>query len=91
MKFVSEEPQIATVQFNESHLNQLVDMGFPLEACKRALHSTQNESLEVATNWLMEHIDDPVIYEPFEPGTNSTNPGAGGMLCVVVFSLGYNF
>lgn len=40
-------------------------MGFPLNACKRALHATNNESLDNATTWLMEHIDDPTIMEPF--------------------------
>lgn len=75
--FISEEQQNTAVQFNELHLNQLVDMGFPVEACKRALHSTQHEGLEVATNWLMEHIDDPSILEPFEPSTNAGNQGAG--------------
>lgn len=67
-----------TVQFNEALLAQLMDMGFPIDACKRALHSTKNENLENATNWLMEHIDDPSIMEPFTLTKTSTNRAAGG-------------
>ncbi len=52
-------------------------MGFPADACKRALHVTKNESLENATNWLMEHIDDPSILEPFSPNKNDANQAGG--------------
>ncbi|XP_034176888.1 ubiquitin specific protease 5 [Osmia lignaria lignaria] len=48
-------------------LNQLIDMGFPPEACKRALYFTVNRNLEAATNWLMEHIMDSDFAEPFVP------------------------
>ncbi|CAD1472008.1 unnamed protein product, partial [Heterotrigona itama] len=48
-------------------LNQLTDMGFPPEACERALYFTENRGLEVATNWLMEHIADSDFADPFVP------------------------
>lgn len=48
-------------------LNELTDMGFPPEACKRALYFTENRSLEDATNWVMEHIGDSDIADPFVP------------------------
>lgn len=48
-------------------LNQLADMGFPLESCKRALYFTENRGLEDATNWLMEHVADSDIADPFVP------------------------
>lgn len=48
-------------------LNQLTDMGFPLEACKRALYFTENRSSEDATTWLMEHIADSDFADPFIP------------------------
>jgi len=45
-------------------------MGFPPEACKRALFFTKNNSLNDATNWLMEHISDSDFSSPFvQPGT----------------------
>ncbi|CAL1686614.1 unnamed protein product [Lasius platythorax] len=48
-------------------LNQLTDMGFPPNACKRALYFTENRSLEAATNWVMEHIADSDFDELFVP------------------------
>jgi len=48
-------------------LNQLTDMGFPLNACKRALYFTENRSLQDATNWVMEHIADSNFDDPFVP------------------------
>ena len=39
---------------------QLVDMGFPLNACKRAAYFANND-LEAAMNWLCSNIDDPDI------------------------------
>lgn len=48
-------------------LDQLMDMGFSPEACKRALYFTENHSLQAATNWVMEHIADSDFAEPFVP------------------------
>ena len=33
---------ISEVSLNEEYIAQLMDMGFPLDACKRAVHSTNN-------------------------------------------------
>lgn len=38
---------------------QLVEMGFPMEACKKAVFNTNNSGLESAMNWVMEHMEDP--------------------------------
>lgn len=43
----------------EVTVGQLVDMGFPREACTKAVFHTKNQGVEVAMNWIMEHIDDP--------------------------------
>ncbi|CAH0548002.1 unnamed protein product [Brassicogethes aeneus] len=60
---------------DEAVLNQLTDMGFPAEACKRAVFFTQNTGLENATQWLMEHITDANIADPFvPPGTERALP-----------------
>lgn len=56
-------------------LNDLTDMGFPQEACKRALYFTENRSLEAATNWVMEHIGDSDIADPFVPPGIDIKPG----------------
>lgn len=34
-------------------------MGFPLEACRRAVYYTGNTGIDAATNWIMSHMDDP--------------------------------
>jgi ubiquitin carboxyl-terminal hydrolase 5/13 len=34
-------------------------MGFPIEACKKAVFNTNNSGLESAMNWVMEHMEDP--------------------------------
>lgn len=50
-------------------------MGFPKEAIKRALYYTYNESLEIATKWLMDHITDYDFAEPFIPTKYDLNKG----------------
>lgn len=58
--------------YDEAILSQLTDIGFPLEACKRALFFTENRGLEAATNWAMEHIGDSDFADTFvPPGTDS--------------------
>ncbi|XP_022181234.1 ubiquitin carboxyl-terminal hydrolase 5-like isoform X2 [Myzus persicae] len=56
--------------YDEKIMSELTNMGFPPEACKRAIFFTKNNSLNDATNWLMEHISDSDFSDPFqEPGT----------------------
>lgn len=64
--------------YDEAILKQLQDMGFPIEGCKRALFFTQNQSIEAATNWIMEHIDDDNIWDqPFVPPGTDAGPTGG--------------
>ena len=57
---------------NEEVLQKLIDMGFPPEACKKAVYFTDNKGLEPATNWVMEHIADSDFADPFVvPGIES--------------------
>ena len=48
-----------SVTIDEGTVSQLMDMGFPIEACKKAVFNTGNNGVEVAMNWVMEHMDDP--------------------------------
>ncbi|KAF5272753.1 hypothetical protein FQA39_LY07780 [Lamprigera yunnana] len=51
---------------------QLQEMGFPVEACKRAIFFTHNSGVETASTWIMEHITDADFSDPFiPPGTES--------------------
>ena len=46
------------VQIDEGTVAQLVDMGFHIEACKKAVFNTNNSGVEAAMNWVMEHMED---------------------------------
>lgn len=59
-----EHPQ---PQYDPAIMNQLTEIGFPIEACKRAVFFTENGSFEDVTNWLMTHIADDNFAEPFVP------------------------
>jgi len=67
------EPATEEVKFafDEAVMSELLTMGFPPEACKRACYHTKNSGLEAASNWLMEHIADEDISEPFVVPNNS--------------------
>lgn len=47
------------MEISPTIVSQLMDMGFPLEACRRAVFTTKNSGVENAMNWVMEHMDDP--------------------------------
>jgi len=58
--------------YNINLMSELTQMGFPEEACRRALFFTNNQGLNEASNWLMEHISDSDFSEPFTiPGTET--------------------
>ncbi len=59
-------------------LRNLADMGFPPEACKKAVFFTNNSGLEAASNWIMMHIADEDLSAPFvPPGQESSTKAAG--------------
>jgi ubiquitin carboxyl-terminal hydrolase 5/13 len=57
----------AVIHENAAVVSQLVEMGFPADACRRAVHLTQDAGLEAAMAWVMEHMDDPDFSSPFPP------------------------
>ncbi|XP_066935600.1 ubiquitin carboxyl-terminal hydrolase 5-like [Clytia hemisphaerica] len=57
-----------TVEINEGFVAQLMDMGFPLEACKKAVHYTNNQGVEAAMNWVFEHSQDVDFASPLQLG-----------------------
>jgi len=46
------------VNVDEGVVSQLVDMGFPRNACIKGVHFSNNTGIEAAMNWIMEHMDD---------------------------------
>jgi ubiquitin carboxyl-terminal hydrolase 5/13 len=59
-------------------VDQLVQMGFSENGCRRAAIATRNEDLEVAMTWLLEHMDDANFSDPIIPSPDSSAvpPGA---------------
>lgn len=61
------------VRIDDNLVSQLLGMGFPLEACQKAVYYTNNAGLEVATNWVMEHIGDDDFSSPLQlPGSDQS-------------------
>jgi len=50
---------LAAPMLDESVIIQLVEMGFPMDACRKAVYYTGNSGVEAAMNWVMSHMDDP--------------------------------
>ncbi|MGH0159056.1 UNVERIFIED_CONTAM: hypothetical protein FKN15_049597 [Acipenser sinensis] len=51
-------------EIDESAVMQLAEMGFPLEACRKAVYYTGNMGAEVAFNWVIAHMEEPDFAEP---------------------------
>ncbi|OQR79005.1 ubiquitin carboxyl-terminal hydrolase 5-like [Tropilaelaps mercedesae] len=50
---------------DEATVAQLTEMGFPREGCRRAVYHTKNSGVEVAMQWVMEHMSDTDFGSPF--------------------------
>uniref|UniRef100_A0AAZ3PHS4 Ubiquitin carboxyl-terminal hydrolase n=1 Tax=Oncorhynchus tshawytscha TaxID=74940 RepID=A0AAZ3PHS4_ONCTS len=66
---------------DESAAMQLAEMGFPLEACRKAVYYTGNMGPEMAFNWIIAHMEEPDFAEPLalpsfmEPGPSMASLG----------------
>uniref|UniRef100_A0A674AT30 Ubiquitin carboxyl-terminal hydrolase n=2 Tax=Salmo trutta TaxID=8032 RepID=A0A674AT30_SALTR len=66
---------------DESAAMQLAEMGFPLEACRKAIYYTGNMGPEMALNWIIAHMEEPDFAEPLalptfmEPGPSVASSG----------------
>lgn len=81
-------------ELDEILISQLAEMGFPIEACKRAVFFTKNSGLEAATQWVMEHISDSDFGDPFVPpgmtcsGSSKFIPDVSGL--EMLMGMGFN-
>uniref|UniRef100_A0A7N8XVP1 Ubiquitin carboxyl-terminal hydrolase n=1 Tax=Mastacembelus armatus TaxID=205130 RepID=A0A7N8XVP1_9TELE len=56
---------------------QLAEMGFPLEACRKAVYYTGNMGPEMAFNWIIAHMEEPDFAEPLTlPSMMDLGPSA---------------
>ncbi|XP_064119478.1 ubiquitin carboxyl-terminal hydrolase 5-like [Macrobrachium nipponense] len=83
-----KEPEIDTAV-----VQQLTEMGFPWEACRKAVHFTGNTGSETAMNWIMEHMGDPDFGEPLvleskSTGSSDFTPNEEGLK--MLMSMGFN-
>uniref|UniRef100_A0A8D0AH12 Ubiquitin carboxyl-terminal hydrolase n=1 Tax=Sander lucioperca TaxID=283035 RepID=A0A8D0AH12_SANLU len=60
---------------DDSTVSQLCEMGFPLEACRKAAYYTGNTGIDAAMNWIMGHMDDPDFGSPLVLPGCSSGPG----------------
>ena len=58
------EEEMVPPSVTASFLKEMIEMGFGEPRCTRALHFTDNASVEAAVQWLVEHGNDADIDEP---------------------------
>uniref|UniRef100_A0A671T2R0 Ubiquitin carboxyl-terminal hydrolase n=1 Tax=Sinocyclocheilus anshuiensis TaxID=1608454 RepID=A0A671T2R0_9TELE len=75
---------------DDSTVSQLCEMGFPLEACRKAVYYTGNTGIDAAMNWVMGHMEDPVLPgSSSAPGTTPTESLPEEHLATIV-SMGFS-
>jgi len=65
---------------DEGALGQLMDMGFSMNGCMRALTTVGGSNIEAAMTWIFEHNQDPDFNDPLPesgPGGASQAPASG--------------
>jgi len=77
---------------DEGALVQLMDMGFSMNGCKRALTTVGGSDVEAAMNWIFEHNQDPDFNDPMPEAdasapASTTEGGADGVDEATVMSL----
>ncbi|XP_056270598.1 ubiquitin carboxyl-terminal hydrolase 13 isoform X3 [Pseudoliparis swirei] len=70
---------IDSPEIDEAAVMQLAEMGFPLEACRKAVYYTGNMGTEMAFNWIIAHMEEPDFAEPLtlpsimDPGPSTSD------------------
>eukprot|EP00064_Thunnus_orientalis_P007847 superscaffoldBa00000894_g7869 len=74
---------IDSPEIDETAVMQLAEMGFPLEACRKAVYYTGNMGPEMAFNWIIAHMEEPDFAEPLtlpsmiDPGPSTSDSPMG--------------
>ncbi|KAJ8409410.1 hypothetical protein AAFF_G00228110 [Aldrovandia affinis] len=53
-----------SADIDESSVMMLAEMGFPPEACRKAVYHTGNMGAEMAFSWILAHMEEPDFAEP---------------------------
>eukprot|EP00956_Cyclotella_meneghiniana_P042586 scaffold248564_cov106-Cyclotella_meneghiniana.AAC.1 len=88
----TEMPDAAAVvptapAIDEGALAQLMDMGFTMNGCKRALTAVGGSNVEAAMNWVFEHNMDPDFNDPLPEGGAAAASNSSDVDESVVMSL----
>ncbi|KAK3734675.1 hypothetical protein QZH41_009289, partial [Actinostola sp. cb2023] len=81
----ANEPHI-----DDSIVQQLVDMGFGRQGCRKAAHYTNNQGVEAAMNWVLEHMADPDFNEPLRlPQSKCSSAAISEESVAILMSMGF--
>uniref|UniRef100_A0A3Q2VSK1 Ubiquitin carboxyl-terminal hydrolase n=1 Tax=Haplochromis burtoni TaxID=8153 RepID=A0A3Q2VSK1_HAPBU len=72
---MTPDVEVKAPVLDDSTVSQLCEMGFPLEACRKAVYYTGNTGIDAAMNWTMSHMDDPDFSAPLVLPGCSSGPG----------------
>ncbi|XP_028984778.1 ubiquitin carboxyl-terminal hydrolase 5 isoform X4 [Betta splendens] len=72
---MTPDVEVKAPVLDDSTVSQLCEMGFPLEACRKAVYYTGNTGIDAAMNWIMSHMDDPDFSAPLVLPGCSSGPG----------------
>jgi ubiquitin carboxyl-terminal hydrolase 5/13 len=84
-----EETTVSKPDINEGAVYQLMDMGFSMNGCKRALVAVGGVDVEQAMGWIFEHNQDPDFNDPLpeSSGFPAASGASDGVDDAVVMSL----
>ena len=68
----------AAPAIDEGALAQLMDMGFHMNGCKRALMAVGGSNVEAAMNWVFEHNEDPDFNDPLPENDGTAAASSSG-------------
>uniref|UniRef100_A0A672LW72 ubiquitinyl hydrolase 1 n=1 Tax=Sinocyclocheilus grahami TaxID=75366 RepID=A0A672LW72_SINGR len=87
---MTPDVEVKAPVLDDSTVSQLCEMGFPLEACRKAVYYTGNTGIDAAMNWVMGHMEDPVLPgSSSAPGTTPTESLPEEHLATIV-SMGFS-
>lgn len=93
---MTPDVEVKAPVLDDSTVSQLCEMGFPLEACRKAVYYTGNTGIDSAMNWIMTHMEDSDFAAPLVlpgcssgPGTTPTESLSEDHLATIV-SMGFS-
>lgn len=91
---MTPDVEVKAPVLDDSTVSQLCEMGFPLEACRKAVYYTGNTGIDAAMNWIMGHMDDadfasPLVMPGCSSGTTPTESLSEEHLATIV-SMGFS-